>query len=170
MSFFVAGWYLVYTKPRQEKKVATQLSKSDIKTFLPVFKNKGNRVDGKKLGFTPLFPSYVFVQLKSMTDYYTCADTDGVITYVKFGKKITRVKDEVIQNISMLVDNCPDIAVLSGNVHSGQKVRIEDGPLSGLSCEIAEHEGQQKVLVHVSVLNLYIVVNVSLNKYLIEMC
>src|ERR1700759_2085013 len=57
------NWYVVYTKPRWEKKVAKQLEQKKIEHYCPLNKVQRQWSDRKKIILEPLFSCYVFVCL-----------------------------------------------------------------------------------------------------------
>src|SRR6201987_931828 len=87
MNPFNAGWYLIYTRPQQEKKVALQCSQFQIQHFLPTVKSVRQWHDRKKVVEAPLFPSYLFVYPKDRFEYYQVIDMDGSCHYIKFDNK-----------------------------------------------------------------------------------
>lgn len=151
MNNFKSGWYLIYTKPRHEKKVHTRLNELNVTSFLPTKKEVSMWHDRKKIVDKPLFPSYVFVYLNGMKDYYDGMDADGTLYYVKTGKQVARVSDEIVNNIKLAVQT-KDVEVLSGYFQPGHKLVITEGALTGLSCEVVEYESSQKLLVRVDLL------------------
>lgn len=152
MSTFNEGWYLIYTRPRHEKKVADGMAEVGVTSFLPRIKQLRNWSDRRKYIDMPLFPSYIFVFLKDMTDYYHASGTDGVLYFVKFDKKIARVQDSIINNLRLLVEQGADVQVTTELFQPGQQLVISDGPLTGLSCEVVQVNGKEKVLVRVHLL------------------
>ena len=52
-------WYVVYTKPRWEKKVAQKLNDIGINAYCPLIKKISSWTDRKKLVYIPLFNSYI---------------------------------------------------------------------------------------------------------------
>ena len=54
-------WYAIYTKPRNEKKVAENLAAIGIESYCPIVTTLKQWSDRKKMVETPLIPSYVFV-------------------------------------------------------------------------------------------------------------
>ena len=152
MKNFCAGWYLIYTKPRHEKKVHSRLAELNINSFLPLTKKLKAWHDRKKYVDEPLFPSYVFVYLNDMQGYYQGIDTEGALYYVRAGKEIARVNDTVVNNIKLLVDRGSDIEVSASYFKPGQELLIRKGPLTGLSCEMVQLNGSRKVLVRVHLL------------------
>lgn len=107
--------------------------------------------DRKKIIDKPLFSSYVFIYLSGMKDYYDGMDADGTLYYVKNGKDIARVSDEIVNNIKLAVLS-KDIEVSSDYFQPGNKLIITEGALTGLSCEVVEYESSQKLLVRVDLL------------------
>src|SRR4051812_19040982 len=101
MKEFNTGWYLIYTRPRHEKKVHARLSELKIKSFLPTHKILRNWQDRRKYIEVPLFPSYVFVYLDDIRNYYVGMDMDGSLYYVRSGKEIARVDDATVNNIRL---------------------------------------------------------------------
>jgi|SRR5882757_6163772 len=153
MEKFNAGWYLIYTRPQHEKKVWARLTEMSISSFLPTTKKLRAWHDRKKYIDMPLFPSYVFVFLKSMDDYYRGLETEGVLYYVRSGKVIAKVNESVVNNIRLLVEKGDnEIEVSTLNLRPGQELSICEGPLTGLSCEMIHLDGRQKVLVRVNLL------------------
>ncbi len=153
MSIFKQGWYLVYTKPRHEKKVHARLGEMNITSFLPLKKKLNNRFERKQYVDEPLFPSYVFVYLSDMQGYYNGMDTEGVLYYVKTGKEIARVGDPVVDNIRLAVSQAKELEVSVQRFQPGRKLVINQGPLTGLSCEVVQLDSKQKLLVRVDLLS-----------------
>jgi transcription antitermination factor NusG len=108
--------------------------------------------DRKKYIDMPLFPSYVFVYLRNMQDYYCGLNNDGVLYYVKMGKNIVCVGEDVISNIQLAVDKGNGVEVSENYFQPGQKLVVQKGPLTGLSCELIHYNGKQKLLVRVHLL------------------
>lgn len=161
MSSFNPGWHLIYTMPRQEKKVSTQIAQKKVIHFLPLTKVLRKWNDRNKIIEEPLFPSYVFVYLQSMHDYYNVLDAEGALFYVKFGKEIATVSDTVINNLKIVLGSGNNVEVSAGHFQPGQLVMIEEGPFTGLTCEVVEHESEQKILVRVQLLNRNVLTSLS---------
>jgi transcription antitermination factor NusG len=58
------NWYVLYTKPRHEKKVAERLSEAGYTTYCPLYKVKRQWSDRTKVVKEPLFRSYIFIQIE----------------------------------------------------------------------------------------------------------
>ena len=57
------AWYVLYTNPKAEKKVAEQLTKIGVINYCPLIKKVHQWSDRKKKIEIPLFTSYVFVNI-----------------------------------------------------------------------------------------------------------
>ena len=60
------NWYVIYTKPRSEKKVAERLSEDGVEVYCPMIKTIRQWSDRKKKVLLPMFPGYVFVHVSLM--------------------------------------------------------------------------------------------------------
>jgi transcriptional antiterminator RfaH len=153
MNSFNAGWYLIYTKPRHEKKVHMRLIERSIESFLPTRKILRSWHDRKRYVDEPLFPSYIFIYLKDMQNYYEGIDAEGSLYYVRNGKKIAQVDDSVVNNIKLVSNQGKDIEVSDDRFQPGRKLVISKGALTGLSCEVVQFNSHRKLLVRVDLLN-----------------
>lgn len=160
MHIFSPGWYLLYTRPKQEKKVIQQLADLNIQHFLPTLKRLRQWHDRKKIIHEPLFPSYAFVYLNNVREYLAGQDISGVVSYVRFGKEPARIDDKVIANIHLIINECEDVDVLFDYFDEGQQLVINKGPLAGLSCEMIQYRGKSKALVRVELLKRSIVADI----------
>jgi transcriptional antiterminator RfaH len=160
MSMFKQGWYLIYTRPRHEKKVHNRLNEMNIASFLPVRKRLQTLQDRKKIINEPLFPSYVFIYLNDMQNYYDGIDADGSLHYVKTGKEIAMVRESVVNNIKLLVNEAEDLEISDKRFMPGQRLVISQGSLTGLSCEIVQSDNKEKLLVRVDLLQRNILLSV----------
>ncbi|WP_212004923.1 UpxY family transcription antiterminator [Chitinophaga sp. HK235] len=163
MSVQITGWYVVYTKPRHEKKVAGFLSALDIVNFLPTARMLRVWKDRKKYIDSPLFPSYLFIYLEDLETYYKVLSLEAVLYYVRTGKEVVKVKEDVIHSIRLVTQQVSDmdIEVSDDYFQPGKQLMIKDGILCGLICEVVEIKGQQKILVRVNMLQKNILVAVS---------
>ena len=86
-------WYALYTKPRKEQKVAQQLDQLGFTVYLPLKTELRQWSDRKKKVISPLFTSYVFIQIEeSKRD--TVFVIDGILNYVFWLGKPAVIRDE----------------------------------------------------------------------------
>lgn len=162
MNRFIAGWYLIYTKPRCEKKVANGLLEEKVDHYLPTMftVNNGKR---RRMIERPLFPSYIFVYLQKQQDYFASLNVEGALSYVRVGRQIARVTDDIVDQLRKVNDNGRNVEVSSDPFKPGQMVLINNGALSGQLCEVVYYKGTKKILVRVNLLNRCVLVDISLN-------
>lgn len=161
MTTFNSAWYLIYTKPQHENKLANQLAENDIEFLLPRTRVLRQWHDRKKIIEMPLFPSYIFVHVQSMADYYNCMDFDGFCNYVKFGNQLAIVNKNTIKDIDLIVRKGSNVEIANGNLRLGQKIVVCQGPLSGLSGEVVEYKGKQKICIRVNLLNRIVLTDIE---------
>lgn len=112
---------------------------------------------------TPLFPSYVFVYIQKIQDYYISLGMEGALYYVRFGKQVARVDNTIIDNLKILLDKGKDMEVSTDYFKPTQKLLIRQGPFAGLSCEVVEYKDKKKILVRINLLNRCVLVDMSAN-------
>ena len=160
MSKLVPGWHVIYTKPKHEKKVHDRLTGINIKSFLPTVKKLKTWSDRRKYTDTPLFPSYLFIYLDDLGNYFRTLDTDGCLYYIKTGGVPSRISDSVINSIMLSTSNYAEMEVSTQKFEKGNQLVIKQGVLTGVQCEMVEYDQNQKLLIRVDLLNRNILVSV----------
>lgn len=140
------NWYVVYTKPKWEKKVAEKLQQVGIECYCPVITQIKQWTDRKKKIEVPLFNSYVFVQL-SEADRNSVFQVSGVVRYLFWLGKPAIVRDEEINIIktSLKTDNISDVSVTAIKV--GDKIKLESGVFNNQSAIVQEVTKSHCILV-----------------------
>jgi len=153
MADTIPAWHVIYTKSRHEKKVAAGLSGLQIEYFLPTAKMPLDRGRKRRLQDVPLFPSYIFVRPGSAQVYYQTLQLPGVLHYVKTGKAIAQVPEEIIERLrTASMHFGSDLQLSTQRFLPGEMHHICYGPFSGLCCEVVQHHGKSKILVRVALL------------------
>jgi transcriptional antiterminator RfaH len=161
MEDFKAGWFVIYTKPQHERKIAEQLEKIQVNPFLPVVKTLRTWSDRRKYVDLPLFPSYVFAKLENPENYFNSLEINGVLYYVRTGKQIAAVSETVINNLKLVTTQAScGIEVSSEYLQPGQHLYIKEGPFTGFYCEVIQHKGKQKILVRIELLKRSILIDI----------
>jgi transcription antitermination factor NusG len=122
------NWYVVYTKPRWEKKVATQLKQKKVEIYCPLNKVERQWSDRKKIILEPLFTSYVFVRLEE-PHQVPVRQMDGVINFVYWLKKPAVIRDEEIDVIKRFMIGYENVQLEKSAVNVNDQVRVISGPL-----------------------------------------
>jgi transcription antitermination factor NusG len=152
MANFKSGWHILYTRHQHEKKVRDNLLEQSINAYLPIKKIPKKLWDRIKYVDAPLFPSYVFVYLKTIYEYYTGLGLNGVLYYVRSGKEIARIKESLILDIRLLTEQYTDVEVSTHDFKPGQRLVIQQGALKGLDCEVVQVNGKGKILIRIHLL------------------
>ena len=137
-------WFVIYTKSRNEKKVAELLQKNGVEVFCPLVKLKKNWSDRKKIVETPLFNSYVFVNL-SEKDRNVVFNVPGVIRYVFWLKKPAVARDSEIESLKTVLNETMDSFTIE-NYQIGDTVKISEGVFKGLD-GVIEKQSNNKLHV-----------------------
>lgn len=136
-------WYALYTNPRAEKKVATELAKKGFEYYLPLHKTLKQYSDRKKWVEEPLFKSYLFIHLELEPHYYQILNTQGIVKFIKIGKEIATLRDSQIQDIKLALEQTQDIALSSEKIETGTPVEVIAGPLKGRIGMVIERKGNK---------------------------
>ncbi len=92
------NWYILYTKPGTEKKVAASLAKRGIEHYLPLcYKGGDNNLMGKRLK-EPLFEGYVFVET-TVDELIGIRHAVDALSVVYRGKELAEVPKEEIKTL-----------------------------------------------------------------------
>jgi len=154
------AWYLIYTRSKHERKVATFLAWKNIESFLPLNKVIKQWHDRKKLIEEPLFPSYLFVYLKTADDYFECLNCEGALTFVKTGAQVAIVSQSLIDQLQTVINNVKNIEVAGSCFTAGQQVTITEGPLTGVSGKILKADKRNKIIVNIELLDRSLIIDV----------
>lgn len=140
------NWYVLYTKPKWEKKVAEKLTQMGIECYCPLITQIKEWSDRKKKVEMPLFNSYVFVQLED-SDRNSVFQIAGVVRYLFWLGKPAIVRDEEISNIksSLNASNIVDVSVTK--IQVGDRIKLETGAFSNQNAIVQEVSKTHYILV-----------------------
>jgi transcriptional antiterminator RfaH len=136
------GWYLLFSKPRQETRAQMNLIQQGYSVFMPTLLAEkvvsGRRVDSQE----PLFPRYLFIQLDDVqSNWLPVRSTLGVSQLVRFGDKYCRVPDALVHGLMGAEQQRRNLLT------TGDAIRVTDGPFKGLEGIYQQADGCQRVLV-----------------------
>jgi len=137
-----AAWYLLKTKPHQERRALENLCNQGFECFLPLYLRERLRRGKRENIEEPLFPSYLFIHLDSIvSNWSVLRSTYGVANIVRFGDNPARVPDAVIDAIVERQQNKVQL------YQPGDPVRITKGPFAGLEGIFEQNDGEARVLI-----------------------
>jgi transcriptional antiterminator RfaH len=91
-------WFVLYTQPRNEKKVAERLEKLGITAYCPMTIQVRQWSDRKKKVEVPLLNSYVFVHLEE-ADRKLVFEVPGIVRFLFWLGEPAIVRDEEIKTL-----------------------------------------------------------------------
>jgi transcription antitermination factor NusG len=141
------NWYVVYTVPRWEKKVALLLTDRGIDHYCPL--NKVNRQwsDRRKTVIEPLFKGYVFVHVTDKNKWEV-RDIRGILNFVHWQGKPAIVQDKEMETIRKFLQEFSDVEVLDQQMEVGKEVVIKQGLLmnyKGILIEVAGNKAKVRI-------------------------
>ena len=131
-------WFVVYTRPQQELKVAEQLSAMGITNYCPTITLVKQYSDRKKKVTKPLLSSYVMVELEQneRNKVFACS---GIVRYLFFlGKPAVVLGSDIELMQDHLSGVYNDIKVTTLSV--GDSHTIAEGPFSGVTGKVVQSD------------------------------
>lgn len=141
-------WYAIYTKSRNEKKVATFFLRDGIEYYLPLMKRVKFWSDRKKQVEEPLFSSYIFVHIDEF-EHLKVLKTTGVVRFISFEGKKVAIRDIEIEAIRKYAETGEELLLNEEDYKVGKKVKVKIGPMKGLEGKLVEVLGKQRVKVEI---------------------
>lgn len=152
-------WYVLYTKPRNEKKLARTLDEKGFIVYCPVKDEIRQWSDRKKKISEPIFRSYIFLYL----DDYKLQNSlvlkiPGALHFLWWNKTPGIVRQEEINGIKDFLSSYKN-AEINIELLSGDSVVIEEGPLKDNS-GIVLHTRGNKVYLRLNNLGIEMVATI----------
>jgi transcription termination/antitermination protein NusG len=126
-------WYAVWTRSHCEQLVAQQLATKGFDAFLPEMQAWSRRAGVPHLIRVPMFPGYLFVSSRMDRQRHVAVlGVRGVVRVLgEDGHRPTPIPDTQVAAIRRIVES--EVAVLPhDHLSKGDRVRVVDGPLSGV--------------------------------------
>ena len=142
-------WYVLYTKPRWEKKVASLLDIKNVEQYCPLNKVTKQWSDRKKVVLEPLFKGYIFVFIEESSKWEV-AKTDGILNFVHWLGKPAVVKASDIENIRKFLNEFSNVQLTqcTTEIKVNETVIIKQGLLmnyKGIVMEIMGKTARVKI-------------------------
>jgi len=139
-------WFALYVKPRTERQVAAILRTKGYEEFLPTREVRTGGVSSHQ----PLFPGYMFCRV-SHNVHGLIVTTPGVIRIVGFGGKPVPIDPEEISSLQIVVRSKVPTSTWEG-LHPGDKVFINDGPLTGAVGVLTSIRAKQRLIITITMM------------------
>lgn len=139
------NWFVVYTKPRQEKKVAEELKKIGIESYCPTKLVERQWSDRKKKVEVPLFSSYCFVNLEEK-NRNVVFQVAGVIRYLFWLKKPAIIREEEISEIKRWLNDYDHELIETKVFQTNDRLIIKSGLFIDNTAIVLKQNGNQMIL------------------------
>lgn len=141
-------WFVLYTKPRWEKKVLASLLKAGIEAYCPLNKIRRKWSDRMKIIEEPLFKSYVFVKVDD-GEMSQVRYVDGVLNYVYWNGKPAIVREQEIIDVKKFMSEYEDVEVSSIELKPADAVVLNTGVMMGATGRVVRIMGSNTVEVRI---------------------
>lgn len=155
-------WYLVHTKPRQEKCALQNLDRQGYQCYLPVLSMEKLRQGRLAVVDEPLFPRYLFIRLgqgNSAQSWAPIRSTKGVSQLVRFGTAPARVDDGLIDLLQKR--EAAALGAPEQLFKSGERVLLTEGAFAGIEAVYQMVDGECRVVVLLELLSKPVAVRVG---------
>ena len=124
-------WYVIQTKPGDERRVETHLLNQEIESFLPLLGTHQYSNGKMAQKIKPLFPDYLFGRLDLKLHYYKVKWTRGVSKILGTENGPIPISEKVVQGVKEKVGE-DNLIKLEEELKEGDIVQITSGPLKEL--------------------------------------
>ncbi|MCA4896304.1 MAG: UpxY family transcription antiterminator [Cytophagales bacterium] len=140
------NWYVVYTRPKSERKVASSITDMGIESYLPMHKVVRQWSDRKKKIEVPLFSNYVFVKVDDVRRRLLFSIKE-LLKFVSIeGKPVVIRENEILTIKKVLSGDFDDIST-EEYFQEGMKVKITHGLFAGLEGVIIKKCNKTKLII-----------------------
>lgn len=155
-------WYLVHTKPRQEKCALENLQRQGYPCYLPTLPSEKIRQSVLTVTDEPLFPRYLFIRLgqgESAQSWAPIRSTKGVSRLVSFGSEPAKVSDSLVE--ALRAQEASVQAEPERLFKPGERVRLTEAPFAGIEGIYQMADGERRVMVLIEFLSKQVSLRVA---------
>ena len=145
----MVNWYVMRTKPRQEKAVRTELQSFGVELYLPTTTDFHYYGHGRKKKIeSPVLPSMVFVHVEAEDRFAVVNNLKHEVRYLvdRNTNSSMVVSDKQMQDF-MRVCNTPEVKLECVEFAVGDKVTISGGAFDGLQGVVSSIKGQKRFII-----------------------
>ena len=131
-------WYVVKTKPQQEKRASLNLRNQNFNVISPLIKKKNN--------CEPLFPSYIFVSFDINKDIWQKINNSyGVSRILSLNGIPKNLDNNFVNHLKQIIDSNGLVKKSLFNFKTNMKVQINDGPFKGFFANVIKKVSDERV-------------------------
>lgn len=154
-------WYVVYTKPRCEKKVHQQFLEKGFASYCPTQIVEKQWTDRIKKTEQPLFTSYVFVQA-TKENIGEIRYVQAVVNFVYWLGKPAQIRDNEIEELKVFLEGNKTNKIEVSAIQVNDKLKIKTGAFKD-SIGVVKKILKNKTILYIENLGIQITVS-SKNK------
>ena len=141
-------WYVIYSKPRQERVATDNLSRQGYETYLPMIEISKRKQGAVIKKAEPFFPRYLFIRLDMKQDNWSpIRSTRGVVSLVRFNGNPKSVPESLIRALKNNENSHKLQSVTPKYWKKGDALEIEQGPFAGYRCIFQGTRSSDRVTV-----------------------
>ena len=152
-------WHALYTRHQHERSVAKILASKGHEIFLPLIAATHQWQDRAKQLWLPLFPKYVFIR-GGLDRRVQVLSTPGLAYIVGWSGHPAIIPQDQMDAIRQMVESSLQIEP-HPFLQSGDRVRVEAGPLRGIEGVLIRIKGKCRLVVSVELLGSAAAVDVD---------
>lgn len=148
------NWYLIHTKPRQEKCALLNLEQQGYECYLPILPSEKLRQGLLTVVDEPLFPRYLFIRLdkgESAKSWSPIRSTKGVSRLVSFGVEPAKVDGRLVEMLRAQENTIQEQP--QRLFTPGERVMVTGGAFAGVEAIYQMRDGESRVMVLIELLS-----------------
>lgn len=149
-------WFVAYVRSCQEKTVSRRLSSLGVENYVPVRKEWRRWSDRKVLKDKLVLPRMVFVHCDELTRRKLFEEVPYLVSFM-MDRSVGRpacIPQRQMDIFRKFVDGCPSDTevLLREDFVPGEIVKVVDGPLQGVECEVSNVMNRTYIGVRIDML------------------
>jgi transcriptional antiterminator RfaH len=161
------SWYLIYSKPREEKLAQEHLERQGYEIYLPLILGRIRKRGRTEKSIQPMFPRYLFIYLSDRTDNWgPIRSTIGVSNLVKFGINAAKLPEDLIIKLKENEENKGFHDLPDAKLKCGDNLIIAEGPFEGYEATLFSKNAHDRVTVLLKITEKHI--KIVLNQSFVE--
>ena len=138
-------WFVLYTRPKNEKKVTEKLLKLGFDAYCPMVTQIKQWSDRKKKIEMPLISSYVFINIEE-NQRSAVFEVHGVVRYLFWLGKAAIIREEEINVLKSSLQGIMATVEIAA-LKPGDQMHITQGPFKGKEGIVQQVEKNQIQLI-----------------------